>query len=155
MKISYRNSASFGKRMEYWIIGLMLKEGMDVYMPLVDDDGIDAVIKRNDGSFIEVQIKARSNTVQKPSASRFAAITHKQKRKNYFFIFYSERLKTFWIMTSEEFIKEAVQNKSGENEGKRSICFNLKRKNKTTGEYDIPLKPQFEKYIEENFSRLY
>ena len=46
--------------MEYWIIGLMLKEGLDVYVPMVDDDAIDAVVKRPDGRFIEVQIKARS-----------------------------------------------------------------------------------------------
>ena len=27
---SFRNSAAFGKRMEYWIIGRMLKAGLDV-----------------------------------------------------------------------------------------------------------------------------
>ena len=52
MAKSFRHSAGFGKRMEYWIIGLMLKEGIDVYIPLVDDDAIDAVIRRADGSFI-------------------------------------------------------------------------------------------------------
>ena len=46
--------------MEYWIIGQMLKEGLDVYVPIVNDDATDAVVKRPDGSFIEVQIKARS-----------------------------------------------------------------------------------------------
>jgi len=33
----------------------MLKEGIDVYFPLIDDNGIDAVIRRPDGTFIEVQ----------------------------------------------------------------------------------------------------
>ncbi len=28
----FRDSASFGKRIEYWVIGRMLKEGMDVYV---------------------------------------------------------------------------------------------------------------------------
>ena len=41
----------------------MLKEGIDCYVPLVDDDGIDVVIRKQDGSFIEVQIKARSKDV--------------------------------------------------------------------------------------------
>lgn len=25
--------ASFGKRIEYWIVGLMLKQGLDLYLP--------------------------------------------------------------------------------------------------------------------------
>lgn len=33
MAISFRHSAGFGRRMEYWIIGRMLKEGLD---PIVD-----------------------------------------------------------------------------------------------------------------------
>jgi hypothetical protein len=33
----FRHSAGFGKPIEYWIIGRMLKEGLDVYVPLVDD----------------------------------------------------------------------------------------------------------------------
>ena len=51
MSISHRHSAGFGKRIEYYIVGLMLKEGLDVYLPLVDDDAIDAVVKRPEGSF--------------------------------------------------------------------------------------------------------
>ncbi|MBA2669721.1 MAG: hypothetical protein H0U67_05060 [Gemmatimonadetes bacterium] len=52
MTIAFRHSAGFGKRIEYWVVGLMLKQGLDVYLPLVDDNAIDAVIKRPDGSFI-------------------------------------------------------------------------------------------------------
>lgn len=59
MAKTFRHSAGFGKRIEYWIIGNMLKEGLDVYIPMVDDDAIDAVIRRKDESFITVQIKAR------------------------------------------------------------------------------------------------
>ena len=64
MASPFRHSVGFGKRIEYWIIGRMLKEGLDVYVPLVDDDAIDAVVRRKDGSFIMVQIKARSKTVK-------------------------------------------------------------------------------------------
>jgi hypothetical protein len=55
--VAFRHSAGFGRRMEYWLIGQMLKEGLDVYVPLVDDFGIDAVIRKDDDEFIEVQIK--------------------------------------------------------------------------------------------------
>src|SRR6266481_3665962 len=97
---TFRHSAGFGKRIEYWIIGRMLKGGMDVYVPLVDDHAVDAIVKRRDGTIAQVQIKARSSTVKEGDAALFAAIPH-ELREDYWFIFYSERLETFWIMTSE------------------------------------------------------
>lgn len=150
---TFRHSAGFGKRMEYWIIGQMLKEGLDVYVPLVDDDAIDAVIKRPDGSFITVQIKARSNDVLMGDGALFAAIPH-ELRDNYWFIFYSERMNITWIMTSKEFIKESNQNKTGKNKGKRSIWFNGCKKDKVTGKRHEYCKPQFEKYIAKDFGKL-
>jgi hypothetical protein len=42
---TFRHSAGFGKRIEYWVIGRMLKEGMDVYIPLIDDHAVDGIIK--------------------------------------------------------------------------------------------------------------
>jgi len=153
MAIPFRHSAGFGKRIEYWIIGRMLKEGLDVYVPLVDDDAIDAVIRRPDGTFVTAQIKARSKDIVEGDAALFAAIPH-ELRNNYYFVFYSERLDLTWIMTSEEFIMEAVQNKTGKNVGKRSIWFNGKRKDRATGTYKEYCKPQFEKYLAKDFSRL-
>lgn len=47
-------------------------------------------------------------------------------------MFYSERMDMTWIMTSEEFIAEAVQNKTGTNKGKRSISFMNRNKFTTT-----------------------
>jgi hypothetical protein len=151
MSKKFRHTAGFGKRMEYWIIGKMLRENLDVYVPLVDDFGIDAVIRKKDGEFIEVQIKARSDGVAPGDAALFAAITHPEFRKNYYFIFYSERLDTMWILSSEEFIKEAVQNKNGKNRGKRSIWFNGKRKNKSTNQIEEHAYTKFDKYKCQNF----
>ena len=146
--IPFRHSAGFGKRIEYWIIGNMLKEGLDVYVPLVDDFGIDAIIRKNDGTIIEVQIKARSKDVVFGDAALFSAITHEQ-RENYFFIFYSERLDKTWIMSSAEFIEESVVNKSGINTGKRSIWFN----GRNTKKQKEHAKPKFNKYLVDNFDR--
>jgi hypothetical protein len=72
----FRHSAGFGKRIEFWIIGQMLREGLDVYIPLVDDNAIDAVVRRKDGKSVEVQIKARSKDVVEGDAALFAAIPH-------------------------------------------------------------------------------
>lgn len=146
---SFRHSAAFGKRIEYYVIGLMLKEGLDVYLPMVDDDAIDAVIKKPDGSFVEVQIKARSNAVKFGDGGLFAAIPH-EYRKNYWFVFYSERMETTWILSSKEFIEEAGQNKSGKNIGKRSLKLNGVN-SKAKKEHTLP---QFEKYVVTNFNRI-
>jgi hypothetical protein len=146
---SFRNSAAFGKRIEYYIIGLMLKEGLDVYLPMVDDDAIDAVIKKPDGTFVEVQIKARSKHVKFGDGALFAAIPH-ELRNNYWFVFYAERLDKIFLLSSIEFIKESRQNKSGNNEGKRSLKLNGIN-TKAKKEHTLP---QFIKYEVKNFNRI-
>lgn len=148
----FRHLAGFGKRMEYYLIGLMLKEGLDCYVPLVDDDGIDVVIRKEDGSFIEVQIKARSKDVKFGDAALFAAMTH-EYRENYFFVFYSERMDTTWIMSSKEYLNACTTNKTGKNIGKRSIWLNGKRKNEETSEREEYPLDRFSKYIAQDFSR--
>lgn len=151
---TFRHSAGFGKRIEYWIIGRMLKEGLDVYVPLVDDHAVDAIIKRHDGSTALIQIKARSKDVVYGDAALFAAIPHEEVRENYWFVFYSERMEKIWIMTSEEFDQLAVKNKTGKNVGLRSIWFNGRRTDKTTGKSVEYCKPQWEKFVAEDFSRI-
>ena len=146
---SFRHSASFGKRIEHYLIGKMLKEGLDVYIPMVDDDAVDVVVKRPDKKYVEVQIKARSKDVNFGDAALFSAIPH-QPRENYWFVFYSERLDKMWILSSTEFIHEAYVNKKGKNIGKYVIWFNgFSKKNHTEH-----AKKQFDKYLAENFNRI-
>lgn len=154
MGVSFRDSASFGKRMEYQIIGQMLMEGLDVYVPLVDDHGVDCVIKKNDGTFTEVQIKARSKKVNPGDGALFAAITH-EKTPDFYFVFYSERLNHMWILSSEEFLNECVTNKTGRYKGTRSIWFNGTKTDKKTGKKTEYCKERFEKYICKDFSRFH
>lgn len=145
---SFRQLAGFGKRMEYKLVGDMLMEGLDVYLPLVDDHGVDCVIKKGDGSFIEVQIKARSSDVVAGDAALFAGITH-EPTENFYFVFYSERMKMMWILSSEEFLRECDTNVKGKNKGKHSLWLNGK---KSGVEY---CRKQFEKYICKDFSRFH
>ena len=154
MGIAFRHSAGFGKRMEYNLIGKMLMEGLDVYVPLVDDHGVDCIIKKSDGTFIEVQIKARSKESNDGDAALFAAITH-EHRENFYFVFFSERLDMMWILSSEEFLKECVTHKNGKNKGRRTIWFNGNRIDKATGKKKEYCKPQFEKYVAADFSRFH
>lgn len=154
MEVSFRHTAGFGKRMEYNLVGKMLMEGLDVYLPLVDDHGVDCVIKKENGTFIEVQIKARSNEVIDGDAALFAAITH-NLTPNFYFVFYSERLNLMWIMSSEEFLNECTTNRNGNNKGKHSIWFNGNKIDKSTGIRKEYCKKQFEKYLCTDFSRFH
>ena len=154
MGTPFRHSAGFGKRMEYNLIGKMLMEGLDVYVPLVDDHGVDCIIKKSDGTFIEVQIKARSKDANDGDAALFAAITH-EHRENFYFVFFSERLDMMWILSSKEFLKECITNKTGKNKGRRTIWFNGNRIDKATGKKKEYCKPQFEKYVAADFSRFH
>ncbi len=129
-------------------------EGLDVYLPLVDDHGVDCVIKKDDGTFIEVQIKARSKDVADGDAAHFSAIEH-DWTPNYYFVFYSERLDTMWIMSSEEFLDECTTNKSGKNKGKQEIWFNGNKMNKSLGKKQEYCKEKFNKYICTDFSRFH
>lgn len=147
----YKQSAKFGKRMELELMSKMLLEGLDVYTPLVDDHGVDCVVKKTDGTFIEIQIKARSSEVREGQAAFFPELTH-ELTDNFYFVFYSERLKSMWILSSEEFLKECVTNKTGKNAGKRSIWFNGKHTNKTTGKKEEYRKEKFNKYLCDDFS---
>lgn len=151
---SFKHSAGFGKRMEYKIVGDMLMEGLDCYMPLVDDHGVDCVIKREDGVFIEVQIKARSKEAADGDAALFAGITH-EWTPNFYFVFYSERLDKTWILSSEEFLLESYANKRGKNVGKRVIWFNGNKKNKNTDIKEEYAFPKFDKYLAVDYSRFH
>ncbi len=152
MAENHRNAPAFGKQIEYWLIGLMLKEGLDVYAPTVDYHGIDLVVKKSDGTYIEVQIKASSKTIATGYSGLFGNISHKN-RKNYFYIFYSEKLNIIWIMSSKEFLKHSNQNKTGKNIGRRVIELTGKIKDKKTGKRAEYVYERFKKYIAKDFSR--
>jgi hypothetical protein len=120
MSYKKKNTASFGKRQEYSVIAELLKRNFDIYTTLVDDKGIDCIIRLNDKKYLDIQIKARSETAKQ--WSRFAALSF-TTRKNFFFIFYTEKNKRFWVIPSKNVKRLGSKNKSGKYKGK--ITLNL------------------------------
>lgn len=130
---SFRSSGSFGKRQEYIAVAELLRRGFDVYMTLVDDQQIDCVVRVEVNShpvYIDVQIKARSADARQ--AGTFAALTVRDPRPNFMFVFYSKGADAYWIMPSLDLIKEATRNKEGVNAGKYSIVFTNMRTDGTS-----------------------
>ena len=74
------DSLFFGKSCEHRIFSELLKRGFDVYLPIVDDKGVDCIVRNGNGSHIDIQIKGR-----KP---RWIFTLGKvEPRDNYFYIF--------------------------------------------------------------------
>jgi hypothetical protein len=141
--VSYRSSASFGKRQEFIAIAKLLHLGHDVYMTLVDDRQIDCVIRQEKDRelrYLDVQIKARSKDCNPENAGRFSAMQIRHPREDFIFIFYSEQADEYWVMPSLKLIEEANRGKSGKNKGKYSINFcNLTKEG-------VKPRPRFEGY---------
>ncbi|HET6440855.1 MAG TPA: hypothetical protein VFH53_00645 [Phycisphaerae bacterium] len=116
--MTYRNTASFGKRQEYSVVAELLRHGFDVYMTLVDDQGIDCVVRLDATRYVDVQIKARSKDAKQWST--FAAMDF-EPRPNLFFIFYTEKNATFWTIPSLDLAGLCHRNASGRNAGRRTL----------------------------------
>ena len=53
-----------GKQGEYRIIGKLLAKNMDVYIPVVDIEQIDCLVRNKTGEYSEVQIKTRTDPIK-------------------------------------------------------------------------------------------
>ena len=85
---------------EHVVMGKMLFEGFDVYMPLSDDHGVDAVVRWEKGPFLPVQIKATSKGVLWPANFDTRGLTDESVKG--FFVFHSEEWNTMWILSRED-----------------------------------------------------
>lgn len=116
-------SMLFGRSSEHLVISKFLAEGREVYVPLVDDHGVDLIVVPKEPQtamgepvgYQEIQVKSLS------AKGRFAAITCPNPRPNYWFIFYVQNKDTFWLINSMDFVKIASQNGQGKNVGKYSL----------------------------------
>lgn len=115
---TYRHTASFGRRHEYIAAAELLKRGFDVYMTLVDDQGIDCVIRIDERNYLDIQIKARSRTAKQPNL--FAGMKF-VPRPNLWFVFFTEMTGHYWVIPSTDVARFGYRNKSGKNKGKISL----------------------------------
>lgn len=76
------HSATKGKIAEFQVIGELLKRGVQVYVPIVDVEGIDAIVRQADGSLVEIQVKS-SHTNTYP---RFFIVPAFEPRDNFFIV---------------------------------------------------------------------
>jgi hypothetical protein len=71
-----------GKIGELHVFGELLRRGVNPYVPLVDREGIDAVIRRRDGTYVELQIK----TIATPQYPRWFGARISRPRHQLFMV---------------------------------------------------------------------
>lgn len=124
------NVTQFGKGVECEIIGRMCRAGLDCYVPLADVNGIDVVIRKPDGTFVEIQIKARSKDAKLYNRFNVKDFDKIPKPDNLYFLLFSGMFDRIWILSHKEFLKESKVGGGGryvirdKNDINSSICLN-------------------------------
>lgn len=139
-------SMYLGQSTEQKILSMLLAEEREVYLPTVDDHGVDALVLTRSTSpnapriYQELQIKSLSE------GGLFAAIPCPNPRPNYWFVFYVKQHDTIWLINSMDFVKIAscVTKPGSKNLGKYSLSL-------ATSKSISQLRSQ---YIVTNFSKL-
>ncbi len=99
-----------GKSAEYFVFSELIKRGADVYLPAVDI-GIDAIIKKTDGTYLQIQVKS---TQAKDQAGYFNVKANKLHPQDNLFIVCVDmsplgatptRQPEVWIFSSSTFIQ--------------------------------------------------
>lgn len=128
-----------GQSVEYKIASMLLAEARDIYLPVVDDHGVDILVapKNPANGYQKLPLKNTANVYQElqiKSISKgglFAAISCNNPRPNYWFVFHLLNVagtgqSLTWLINSMDFVKIASQNKQGKNIGKYSLTLATK-----------------------------
>lgn len=120
-----KSKFALGKATEYKVASIFLDADCEVYLPAVDDHGVDMLVippknlnnmlslppevaqelyKAGQSGILEVQVKSLSK------GGLFAAISCPNPRPNYFYVFYIRSIETYWLIPSPDFVKIASQN---------------------------------------------
>ena len=114
MKVTTQQKGKLG---ELWVFGKLLDKGVNVYLPLVDEEGIDAIIRKRDGSLLEMQVKW---TRAKNQAGYFNVNAKLRPRQTLFIVCVDlsplgESLAKYpevWTFPSEKFIQYSTPTSS-------------------------------------------
>ena len=91
---------------ELYVVRELLRNGAGVYLPVVDTKGIDAIVRKNDGTLLEIQIKT---TFTEEYAGWFDVYDVDQYQEDRFVIvgvdIFSKEPPDVWILPAKAFIE--------------------------------------------------
>jgi hypothetical protein len=100
-----------GKRAEFLVFGELLRRRVDLYLPVIDT-GIDAIVRRKDGTYLEIQVKSTETPIMAGCFNVYDLDCY--ARKNFFIVGVdlSKQPPETWIFLSLVFVKYATVWKS-------------------------------------------
>jgi len=146
-----RDTSPYRQRMKHYLIGLMLKEELDCFVPLVYDGDTDVLIRKHNGEYIEVCIKLESPPLLVGSVALFDKLRNKAPN-SYYFVFYHEKHDSIFIISAEEALSEFPDKTEDKNKSQLMGLVGTKT-NPDTDEKENYIVPRFKKYFAKDFSR--
>lgn len=122
---SLKTSQQKGKQAEFLVFGELIRRGTDLYLPVIDI-GIDAIIRKMDGTYLQVQVKSTEASEQ---AGWFNVWDLEQYEGRKLFIAcvdMSQKSPETWILPSEVFTEYANVSKSKEGWNKYTLGIDSK-----------------------------
>ena len=134
-----RTSQQKGKLAELMVFRELVKRGADLYLPVIDV-GIDAIIRRKDGTHLDIQVKSTkkgwSLTAWVPDNPQLL-----QRRVIVWVDMYkSEENPEFWIFPGDTFINYSIKIGAEQNYTHRRLDLEAKRKGDDQPRRDVLLK---------------
>jgi hypothetical protein len=108
-----RTSQQKGKRAEFIVFGELVKKGANLYLPVIDL-GIDAIIKKKDGTFSQIQVKSTEASGQAGWFNIWDLEKYEGKKLFIVCVEMSKEPPEIWVLPSEIFKKYANDSKSKE-----------------------------------------
>jgi len=120
-----RTSQQKGKRAEFLVFGELVKRGADLYLPVIDI-GIDAIIKKQDGTYLQIQVKSTESPEQAGWFNVWDLERYKDKGLFIVCVEMSKESPEIWVLPSEVFIEYAVISKPKEGWNKYTLGIDSK-----------------------------
>jgi len=136
-----RTSQQKGKLAEFLVFGKLIERGADLYLPAIDT-GIDAIVRRRDGTHLDIQVKS---THKGWSFDVWFSDKYEEERLKMFFIVcvdMSKQPPETWILPSKIFKKYATEVRLLQ--GYRCYRLDLSARSKKHG--NKPRRELLEKY---------
>jgi len=122
---SLKTSQQKGKQAEFLVFGELIRRGADLYLPVIDK-GIDAIIRKEDGSYLQIQVKSTEASEQAGWFNVWDLELYKGRNLFIVCVEMSKEPPEIWVLPSEVFMEYANVSKSKEGWNKYTLGIDSK-----------------------------
>jgi hypothetical protein len=100
-----------GKLGELYVFGKLIERGAMPFLPIADIRGVDAIVRKQDGTYVEIQIKA----TWPPEQVGYFNVRNLVQRDSLFIVGLIMGIEPpeAWILPSKEFVRHATLREKG------------------------------------------